>query len=251
MFFPTPLHVNLIYMKNSCYVLLICALIGLSSCNVCRYSVIKGWEIDTVSETMKNQKLGLELSFKMREGWIVDSEFFFYPTDSLKTQDKVCADKYTQEILNEVGFDFERDSICYEIRRWVICYITDRYDPKRANRLIDLSHFGRDGRPCQYGESAISPKAAEVKKGVIYQQIYCSEKEKRYIVQDFIPWNGRFISFVYPIQSKTKKNRDLDPCVWITMGDVTKPTNIVGTANLLEQCRNLSIKNAMRIVTMP
>lgn len=237
-------------MKTNCCILLTCIIIGLNSCKVCQYPVMKGWEVDTLSETMRNQRLGLDLSYIVNKAWNIDRENFFYPTDSLKMQDKVRADKYTQEILKEVGFDFKSDSICYVIRRWVICYITDHYDPRRANRLVEFTNFGEDGQPIQYGEFMLS-QTAEVEHGSIYQQLYRSDKEKRYIIQDFIPWEGRFISFVYVLQSKTKKNQDLDPCVWIAMWDVTKPTNIMETARLLEECMNLSAKNAMHIVAMP
>ncbi|GEM_PF-5973928 len=216
-----------------------------SSCKVRQYHFIGGqWQHEEKKYTLVNKEKGAtfvynldEMNYTLPENILLTSETAFSDTETFRP------DKFCRSILKKVNYNQDTDSLYFILQGHLIVFSSPEFHLHTATGFIDLTRTVKGEYPNPsidwYDEEGIMDH-------YIYRTIYCSKKEKQYLVKDVFRWRREYIHMVYIYQSRTRKNKHISPRIWRTTYDVTDPVNVIHVGKMLTKYNRISIMNTLQ-----
>lgn len=223
-----------------CKISIIGAISILSSCNSQLNTANGSWIQDETTMMIKNETLQLLYNYDIPEAFYsLSTNSSLLPLHNRMKTSKM--DKFCKEILNNIAFNFETDTVYFSFSGYLTVYSSPSLDMDKVDFLTELKQVPENFRKEYMNPMPDTNNKFFQGKEYLFRTIYFQKNKKRYIIKDSYKKNNHYMNWVYAFQVLKRKKP-----YTITWIDITNPAYVNNAGQLLRKAKIITLINLKR-----
>jgi hypothetical protein len=237
-----------------------------SSCGIQKYNFVDGdWKFDSENYNIVNNEKGFFVCGLFGIEYPLSSQYEVILPQRRDSFPDYKIDKYYDSMLKRVGYNAKTDSIYFILHGYLCVFSSPVYDLNTFGSYIDLTTYepptiAEDNRYIKSSANLYIKDDSNYflkhhPDSCIFRTIYCSKKDKQFLVKDVYKKGNQYLNFLYIYQSRTDKFekskltqmvRKKHPIEIMAVFDMTDIQSIYVMARFITHAERITIANALR-----